>query len=35
LNQFKSNIKPKIITKAGQVIEAIKMPKKLEKQVGK
>jgi U3 small nucleolar RNA-associated protein 14 len=31
LNQFKSNIKPKVITKAGQVIEPIKLPKKLDK----
>jgi U3 small nucleolar RNA-associated protein 14 len=31
LNQFKSNIKPKVITKAGQVIEAIKLPKHLSK----
>lgn len=31
LSQFKSNIKPKVITKAGQVIQAIKLPKNLEK----
>ena len=31
LNQFKSNIKPKVITKAGQVIEPIRLPRHIEK----
>lgn len=31
LTQFKSNIKPKVITKVGQIIEPIKMPRKITK----
>lgn len=31
LTQFKANVQPKVVTKAGQVIEPIKMPKRLEK----
>ena len=30
LKQFKDNVKPKVITKAGQVIEAAKLPKKIQ-----
>lgn len=32
LNQFKDNIKPKVITKAGEVITAVRLPKKIENQ---
>lgn len=31
LTQFRTNVQPKVVTKAGQVIEPIKMPKRLEK----
>lgn len=31
LNQFRDNIKPKVSTKAGQVITAVRLPKKIEK----
>ena len=31
LNQFKDNIKPKVNTKVGQVINAIKLPKNVPK----
>jgi U3 small nucleolar RNA-associated protein 14 len=31
LTQFGSNIKPKVITKAGHIIEAIRLPKSFEK----
>ena len=30
LTQFKDNVKPKVITKAGQVIEAARLPKKIQ-----
>lgn len=30
LNQFKDNVKPKVITRAGQVIEAVRLPKKIQ-----
>ena len=30
LTQFKDNVKPKVITKAGQVIEAARLPKKVQ-----
>lgn len=31
LTQFKANIKPKVITKVGEVIEPIKLPKRINK----
>jgi len=31
LTQFKANIKPKVITKVGEVIEPIRAPKKVNK----
>lgn len=31
LTQFRANVQPKVVTKAGQVIEPIKMPKRLDK----
>lgn len=31
LTQFSANIKPKVITKAGQVIQPINMPKTIER----
>ncbi len=31
LTQFKANIKPKVITKVGEVIEPIKLPRKIMK----
>lgn len=31
LNQFKDNIKPKVINKVGQVINSVKLPKSLNK----
>jgi U3 small nucleolar RNA-associated protein 14 len=34
-NQFKDNIKPKVITKPGQLITPIKLPKKIEEMMAK
>lgn len=31
LTQFKANIKPKVVTKVGEVIEPIRAPKKINK----
>jgi len=30
MNQFKDNIKPKVITKVGQVIAPARLPRKME-----